>query len=207
MFITVSYKELNTVVQTCWQVPCHPAPSNAVSSEPWATQETVLIQQALNSQLSSELAVHQFQRDFALAFSAVIFYPTTPHQLLLPQDYLIYGTLQIVLSCHFHNVSPVSDNALIKQFFVKPMYFKKSHDMEETARRHGEEETACGAVHMPRLWSSQSLTDLELWQWFIGGAGKWWERRAAMGYLIKLKLSWFSHRPLSVASISSHPYG
>lgn len=93
---------------------------HAVSSEAWATQEIALTQQAPSSQLSSELAVHHFHSDFALAFSAT-FYPT-PHQLLLPQHHLIYGTLQIVPSCHFHNVFPVSDNALIKQFFVKPTY-------------------------------------------------------------------------------------
>lgn len=94
-----------------------------------------------------------------------------------------------------------------KVILCKTNVLKGSHDMEETARRQREEDAACGAAHMPRLWRSQSLTDLELWQWFIGGAGNWWARRAAMGYLIKLKLSWFSHRPPSVASISSHPYG
>lgn len=62
-----SYKEQNTAVQRCWQVPCHPPPSDAVSSEAWTTQETALIQQASSSQLSSELAVHQFQREFAPA--------------------------------------------------------------------------------------------------------------------------------------------
>lgn len=69
-------KEQSTVVQTCWQAPCHRPPSNAASSEAWATQETALIQQAPSSQLSSELAVHQFQRDFPWLSQQP---PSTPH--------------------------------------------------------------------------------------------------------------------------------
>lgn len=193
MSITAPYKEENTVVQMCRQAPCHPPPPNAVSSEAWAPHEIALIQQAPSSQLSSELAVHTSSRGILPWLSQQP--PSTHTSPAAPST----GLLDL---WHTTSSSQLSFPQCIlngRQCFNKAIcktdVLKKSHYYKETARGQGEEETACGAVCMSRPWSSQSLTDLELWQWLTGGAGRWWERRAAMGYLIKLKLSWFSHRP------------
>lgn len=107
----------------------------ALKPGPHRVREKAQIQQAPSwaSSLKSPLL-----EGFGPAFSATTFQPT-PCQLLFPEGDLIYGTLHIVLSCHLHNLSPVSDNTLLKQFIVKPVFYKGITRKKSQGGREGQE--------------------------------------------------------------------
>lgn len=104
----------------------------ALKPGPQSVREKAQIQQAPSWAPSLQSPLLE---GFGPAFSATTFQPT-PCQLLFPEGDLIYD---IVLSCHLHNLSPVSDKTLLKQFIVKPVFYKGVTRKKSQGGREGQE--------------------------------------------------------------------